>query len=192
MNDILRVHQFLRASRANGPGTRCVLWLQGCSRRCPGCFNPSTHSHGGGSALAVEDVFAIVRSCGAEIEGITVTGGEPLEQARPLLALLSRVRRSTSLSTILFTGFPWEAVGRLPAAEELLRCVDVLIAGPYDEARRRPRGLRGSDNQTVHFFSDRYGPDDLAAVPEAEIIVTPEGSIVTSGIDPLRAAGVEH
>ena len=39
----LRLHGFLPRSRANGPGWRSVVWVQGCSLGCPGCFNPQTH-----------------------------------------------------------------------------------------------------------------------------------------------------
>jgi anaerobic ribonucleoside-triphosphate reductase activating protein len=62
----------------------------------------------------------------------------------------------------------------------------VLLAGRYDERLRLARGLMGSANKTAHFLTDRYGPKDLAAVPEAEVVITPSGEVVTTGIDPLE------
>jgi len=44
-NPLLNVHAILPSSCANGPGVRAVVWTQGCSRQCPGCRNPLTHSH---------------------------------------------------------------------------------------------------------------------------------------------------
>jgi pyruvate-formate lyase-activating enzyme len=44
----IRVRAFEPASRANGPGLRAVVWFQGCTRACPGCFNPATHDPRGG------------------------------------------------------------------------------------------------------------------------------------------------
>jgi anaerobic ribonucleoside-triphosphate reductase activating protein len=183
----IRLHEFLPRSRANGPGWRAVIWVQGCSLACPGCFNPETHAAAGGDLVPVEEIFRRVSSLGSAIEGITVSGGEPLQQLGSMAALLSRVSSETSLSVLLFTGFTWEEVRRMgPGAGELLSCVDVLIAGRYDQTRRLAVGLRGSANKTVHFLTGRYGPEDLEAVPPAEVIVTRDGELATTGIDPVR------
>jgi len=172
------LHQFLPATRANGPGVRAALWVQGCSLGCPGCYNPATHPFAGGDLVAVDDLVGRIVALGEDIEGVTVSGGEPLQQREPLLALLRRLRAETRLSVLVFTGFTWEEVGRLPEADAFLGCVDVLIAGRYDATRHLARDLRGSANKTAHFLSDRYGPADLAAVPPAEVVITPEGDIV--------------
>ncbi|RME55891.1 MAG: 4Fe-4S cluster-binding domain-containing protein, partial [Deltaproteobacteria bacterium] len=50
----LRIADFLPCSEVNGPGRRAVVWVQGCSLGCPGCFNPHTHSKGGGRTIAIE------------------------------------------------------------------------------------------------------------------------------------------
>ena len=62
----------------------------------------------------------------------------------------------------------------------------MLIAGRFEERQRLARDLRGSANKTVHFLSNRYGPADLAEVPVAEVVITPEGEVVVTGIDPVR------
>jgi len=183
---VLRVHRFLPCSRANGPGARAVLWLQGCSLNCPGCYNPATHPFVGGEEVPVAELLARLVALGDSVQGLTVSGGEPLQQRPALLALLRRVRRGTNLSVLVFTGFTWEEVGRFPEAAELLACVDVLIAGRYDAARRLARGLLGSANKTVHFLTARYTAADLAAVPPAEVVIAADGEVVLSGIDPVR------
>lgn len=180
----LRVHAFMPRSRANGPGVRAVLWLQGCSQGCPGCFNPDTHPHDAGERWAVDELVGRVADLGAGIEGLTVSGGEPLEQPRPLRALLERLRRETSLSVILFTGFTWAEVTAAAEMVDVLPFVDVLVAGRYERARHLARGLRGSENKTTHFLTDRYSEDDLEVVPDAEIAIDPEGHVIVSGIDP--------
>jgi anaerobic ribonucleoside-triphosphate reductase activating protein len=184
----LRVHHFLPASRANGPGVRACLWLQGCSLGCPGCYNPATHPFSGGELVSVDDLFRHIAALGDAIEGVTVSGGEPLQQRPGLLALLRRLRTETRLSVLVFTGFTWEEVQRMPEAGALAACVDVLIAGRYDASRRLARDLRGSANKTVHFLTGRYGPADLREVPEAEVVITADGEVVASGIDPVRRA----
>jgi anaerobic ribonucleoside-triphosphate reductase activating protein len=186
MAPALRLHQFLPATRANGPGVRAALWVQGCSLGCPGCFNPETHGFASGEVVGVGELFARIAALGDAIEGITVSGGEPLQQREALAALLGRVKGETGLSVLVFTGFTWEEVQRFPEAGALLASIDVLLAGRYDERLRLARGLMGSANKTAHFLTDRYGPKDLAAVPEAEVVITPSGEVVTTGIDPLE------
>lgn len=186
MEEWLRIHDFEPFSRANGPGVRVVIWVQGCSLNCPGCFNPETHPFEGGELLSTDELFQRIVVLSDSIEGISVSGGEPLQQRRPLLALLQRVRRETSLSVLLFSGYTWEKIKQMPGADGLRACVDVLIAGPYDPSQHLGRDLRGSANQTMHFFTDRYTMDDLKPVPPAEVIITAEGEIIVSGIAPPK------
>jgi anaerobic ribonucleoside-triphosphate reductase activating protein len=182
----LRIHYFLPHSRANGPGVRAVVWVQGCTLGCPGCFNPQTHSSKNGEWMAVEALSAKIQSLGDAIEGITVSGGEPFQQAGALLNLLQRIRAETTLSIIVFTGFTWEETLRLPQAAALLDCIDVLIAGRYNASQRLAHGLLGSINKTAYFLSPRYSMPDLQTVPEAEILITSEGELLNSGIQPVE------
>jgi anaerobic ribonucleoside-triphosphate reductase activating protein len=182
---LLRIHGFVPRSLANGPGLRAVLWVQGCSLGCAGCFNPQTHPFAGGRLASPDDLFEEIAALQGDIEGVTVSGGEPLQQLRPLLILLQRLRRQTSLSALVFTGYTWEEVQRLPQADGLLGLIDVLIAGRYDASLHLAQNLRGSANKSVHFLTDRYAPADLDAVPPAEVILTPGGEIQITGIDPL-------
>jgi anaerobic ribonucleoside-triphosphate reductase activating protein len=182
---VLRLHRFLPRSRSNGPGLRAVIWVQGCSLGCPGCFNPATHPTEGGRPVPVKTLFKEIAALEATVEGITVSGGEPLQQFRPVLALLRRVREETTLSALLFSGYSWPQVRQMDGADELLACLDVLVAGPYEASRHLARDLRGSANQTVHLLSERYTLEHLQAVPPAEVIIGEAGEVLLSGIDPL-------
>jgi len=179
----LRLHAFEPRSTANGPGVRAVLWVQGCTLGCPGCFNPETH-HYGGDEVPAHEIFSRILALGDPVEGVTVSGGEPLQQRRAVLHLLERVRVETPLSTVLFTGYRWSEVARMREAAALRGCVDVLIAGRYEQDRGLGRGLRGSSNKTVHLFSQRYTLAELDAVPDAEVMVRADGKVVVTGIDP--------
>jgi anaerobic ribonucleoside-triphosphate reductase activating protein len=187
--ELLRVHRFLPHSYANGPGARAVIWVQGCTLGCPGCFNPATHPHAGGEMLPVATLFRRIVAASAStespIEGVTISGGEPLQQQAPLSKLLTRLRNETSLSLLLFTGYSWAEIQWMPHAAQILACLDVLITGRYDATQRAAHGLLGSSNQRIHLLSARYSAADLRAAPPAEVIVTAEGEVVLSGIDPL-------
>jgi anaerobic ribonucleoside-triphosphate reductase activating protein len=86
------------------------------------------------------------------LSGVTLTGGEPFEQAAALLPLAREVRRR-GLSLWAYSGYLYEqllAGQPTAAAAELLRECDVLVDGPYIEAERS-LGLkwRGSANQRL-------------------------------------------
>ncbi len=86
--DFLQIHHFLAVSQANGPGSRAVLWLQGCHLKCPGCINPDTHNPESGKRINIKDIIKKLSHPMQTIEGVTISGGEPLEQIAPLTKLL--------------------------------------------------------------------------------------------------------
>lgn len=182
----LRIHQFEPASRANGPGVRAVVWVQGCALACPGCFNPATHDLRGGELLPVEALTERILAKKAPIEGLTISGGEPLHQYRALTRLFEQIHAQTNLSILVFSGYDWQEIRALTHIEAFLAHVDVLIAGRYQAQQRIADGLIGSSNKTIHYLTDRYTPQDLQSVPTAEIFLSPDGQIRLSGIDPIQ------
>lgn len=177
-------------SKANGPGVRAVIWVQGCSLGCKGCFNPETHLPEGGINVTVDELFNNILDCAPHIEGITVTGGEPLQQGEALLELLQRVRQYTDLSCLLFSGFTRDEIQQMQRANELLSCIDILIAGRYHAATKyQEKCAKGMAGKTIHFLTDRYSLDDLADLPSCEILVDNRGEIVVTGIDPVYING---
>jgi anaerobic ribonucleoside-triphosphate reductase activating protein len=183
---LLNLNHFEPLSLVNGPGKRAVIWVQGCTLGCPGCFNPLTHPTSGGKHWRVDRLVKLVLDQMNEIEGLTISGGEPLQQMQPLIELTRQVKDQSNLSILLFSGFTWEEIHRIPHADNLLEHLDVLIAGRYLAAKRLASGLIGSSNKSIHFLTGRYHLSDLAPVPGAEVILNPNGEVVLSGIDPLR------
>lgn len=185
-NKTIRVHRFEDASRVNGPGLRAVLWVQGCALGCPGCFNPETHAANRGETWTVDQLVERVLSVQDGLEGLTLSGGEPLHQYPALARALKKIRKETDLTILVFSGYDWAEIQQMKGIEEFLSCVDVLIAGRYDASRRLAKGLIGSSNKTAHFLTGRYTPADLEGVPQAEVIISPDGDVILSGIDPLQ------
>jgi anaerobic ribonucleoside-triphosphate reductase activating protein len=145
VNDpVIRVHAIEPRSRANGPGARFVVWLQGCTLGCAGCFNPATHG-GGGTPMTVDDVMAQVP---ADAGGLSLSGGEPLQKAAAIVPLLEAAR-ARGLSTLAFSGYTREEIEALPSGPEVLARLDVLVDGRYVAAERLATGLRGSANQRI-------------------------------------------
>ncbi len=191
----MKIHQFLPFSQANGPGTRAVVWVQGCTLGCPGCFNVPTHPAAGGETVTVEVLFERIKALQNSIEGVTISGGEPLQQQTGVAQLLHRIKAETSLSVVLFTGFSWPELQKIGGGQPntspdlplaLLQDVDVLIAGRYDQTQHLAQDLRGSANKTSYFLTNRYMAQDMGAIPPAEVVITAEGDVIMSGIDPLK------
>jgi len=182
----LRIHSRNPASRSNGPGLRSVIWTQGCTLACPGCFNPESHLSATGETTALDILASWVFAQAPAVEGLTISGGEPFQQAAALAEFLSMIRSQSDLSVIVFTGYTQNELARIPAVPACLESIDILIAGRYVASRRQASGLLGSSNKTAHFLSGRYQPADLANLPEAELWILPDGSIQLSGINPLQ------
>jgi anaerobic ribonucleoside-triphosphate reductase activating protein len=161
-SDLLNVHDVLVVSYANGPGPRAVIWVQGCSKRCPGCSNPLTHSHRPHVLFAPERLAESILTI-PTIEGLTVTGGEPLEQAAAVCRLCQLVRKS-GLTVMVFTGWEYESICQSSDrwVRDLLGQIDILVDGPFIKCLSDKNLLwRGSSNQQIRFLTDRYSPDVL-------------------------------
>jgi len=171
-NSILNVHAVLPSSCANGPGVRAVVWTQGCSRQCPGCRNPLTHSHEP-RTLVEPDQLAEAIAAIPGVEGLTVSGGEPFEQASAV-ARLCKIVRQSGLSVMVFTGWTYQGIrsSKDKAVKRLLTQVDILVDGPFIRELADPKlRWRGSSNQKVWFLTDRYGPEVLDSADHTQLEV---------------------
>lgn len=175
----LNVARWLERSEANGPGTRFVLWVQGCSLHCPGCWNPDTWSHSPRVATTVEAVWQAIYSVDG-LEGISISGGEPFEQAAAC-AMLAELAQAAGLSVLAYTGKSLATL-QLPEHERLLASVDILVAGPFVASQVvTGEPLLGSANQTIHFLTSRYSQADLQGLPVSEVLIRPDGTIIYTG-----------
>lgn len=190
----MEIHGTVSQSQVNGPGRRAVVWFQGCSLNCPGCWNPETHSTCVKSDRSVEDVGLWILSC-PDIEGVTFSGGEPFQQAADLLALCEFLKlHCPTLSLAVFSGYTvkdlsqgrWEyrqGSCSLKGTEALfMRIVQHLDFGVFGRFSRAQtpsnKPLCGSRNQDVVLFSDRYSAKDLPP-QSCEINISCDGNEMT-------------
>ncbi len=185
MERSMRLHEIVPLTHANGPGARACIWVQGCSLACPGCFNPETHDFGTGLLRSVASIAEEICSL-AGIEGVTISGGEPLQQPDALIGLLSLIREHGNLSVIIFSGFDKKELEKMPCLGELRQLVDAIVTGRYVEEKRLAEGLLGSSNQEILLFSERYSLNDFKPIPPAEVIINADGTITLSGVDPIK------
>jgi anaerobic ribonucleoside-triphosphate reductase activating protein len=148
----MRFAQIRDIDIANGPGIRVSLYVQGCNRHCPGCFNEETWDFKGGKPYGQEDEDAIVRLLNRpHIAGLTILGGEPMEKEnRPgVLKLLKRVRQDCPNKNVwLYSSFLYEDFKDFE--EPILDYVDVLVDGMFIAKLKNPAlHFRGSSNQRL-------------------------------------------
>lgn len=157
-------------TRTNGPGWRAAVWVQGCTIRCPGCFNPGTHSHEA-RALWVPEALA-ERLMNGTVEGLTILGGEPFEQAAAC-GRLARRARDLGGSVVTYSGYTWAYLreSKVPEVRALIAASDLLITGPYvANLRTDGRGWHGSSNQEFVFVTDRYDESIRAQFDGAPVV----------------------
>jgi anaerobic ribonucleoside-triphosphate reductase activating protein len=156
-SDILvRIAQVARKVTVLGPGSRYVVWVQGCPFRCSGCVAPENLPFEGGCEMEVGDLARDILS--QPMDGVTFSGGEPFAQARALSSLVDQVRNSNNeFSTMSFTGYTFEALARgTPDQRALLERLDLLVDGPYVASLHTDLRWRASRNQRIIALTRRH------------------------------------
>lgn len=147
----IRLYMTQSSTEVLGPFKRFALWVQGCNKRCKGCIAKDSWSLDGGVLVEVDDVVQqILRQ--KNIEGITISGGEPFLQQGALCELISKVREHKDIGVIIYTGMLFSDIADTPLVQ---RC-DLIIDGEYIEALNDDKSLRGSSNQNVICITERY------------------------------------
>jgi anaerobic ribonucleoside-triphosphate reductase activating protein len=180
-----RVHGVLPRTAANGPGIRFAVWSQGCTLACPGCFNPRTHrADGAERTVPVGSVVDAVLAELPHLDGVTLTGGEPLEQPGAVAAFCADIKARTGLGIVVLTGFTRAEIESDPIRAAAVADVDMVIAGRYNARLHLGAGLRGSANKTYWARTPRYRPDDFAADPNLEVTIGVDASVTVTGMEP--------
>ena len=147
---IMRIAGVMEESIVDGPGFRYAIFAQGCHINCPGCHNPETHDPMGGRDMDTDAMIAQF-SENILLDGITLSGGDPFLQPEACLQL-AKGAHAAGLNVWAYSGQTYEVLCGLkrPFLPELLDEIDVLVDGPFVQARRTlDMRFRGSDNQRV-------------------------------------------
>ena len=142
---------------ANGPGVRVSLFVSGCTHHCPGCFNEVAWDFDYGQPFTQDTIDTILKMLRPSyIRGLTLLGGEPIEPQNQgaVVELLRQVKRElTEKSIWAFSGYLFDKdilSGRLGDTREYLSYLDVLVDGPFVEAKKNlSLRFRGSENQRL-------------------------------------------
>ena len=137
---------------ADGYGVRCAIYVAGCSHRCPGCHNPESWDPAVGEPLTPERLETLCTDIANNpmLDGITLSGGDPLWRPEAMLPVLRTLKERTGLNIWCYTGYTLEECLADPARKACLAWIDTLVDGPYVAALRDPSlTFRGSSNQRI-------------------------------------------
>lgn len=180
----LNIMGYIDESEVNGPGCRAVVWVQGCLRECPGCFNTESWSFEMNQLISVDNLAEKILS-NPRNQGVTFSGGEPFWQA-PALAAVARKVKAGGLNVMSFSGFTLEQLqSQYPpaGAQDLLEQLDILIDGPYIQslAINSPDSPVSSSNQRVHVFNPALEDQITWASDQIEVHIFKDGSRLITG-----------
>lgn len=153
---MLNISHYVLRTKVLGPYLRSAVWVSGCCFSCKGCIaadmNNQTYEKKNVGELA--DIFLSVDHA----EGITVSGGEPFLQAKPLAYMLRSIKEKRDYGAIIYTGFTLEELRGKESKEvnALLDMTDILIDGRYRAELDDGKPFRGSSNQRIILLTDRY------------------------------------
>lgn len=152
------VDRLLYPVTALGPGDRIALWVAGCKRQCKKCANPELWERQEYQRITSQKLIETINSViGNNIDGITITGGEPFDQATELCSVIDGLPET--IDVLIFTGYKYEELLEREDARELLSRVDVLIDGEYvDGLNDNKSALRGSINQHILYLNKEIQP----------------------------------
>jgi anaerobic ribonucleoside-triphosphate reductase activating protein len=173
------LHALIPASRANGPGLRAVVFFQGCSIGCAKCWNPKSHQFQGPEVTVDAVALEVLKSRQEHsLEGVTFSGGEPMQQADCLLGLLRGLReQAPELSFGMFSGYTEHELAngqywicgdatseqhRKRLWQEIRASLDFAIMGRFVQAQPSDMPLRTSRNQVLRLFTDSYTSADFS------------------------------
>ena len=175
------VVKYISFSKANGPGNRCVLWFQGCDKKCQGCCNPELQEFKKINQSIDELALKINQDIKKHnLRGITLTGGEPLhlKNIGPIKDLIKKIEYE--IDVFIFSGLEKQEINQIDVGFS-----DLIIAGPYIKKLKRSKGLVSSSNQEIIRLSSKFNDVSDDEILNGERIVeihNSNGGIIISGL----------
>ena len=148
----LNIHRYEAVENEHlyGPGKRLLVFTQGCSIHCKGCVNSHLWEFGAGIDISADEIADLC----SELEGVTLHGGEPLDQAEALTSVVGKIK-ALGKTVILFTGYTYGELNDVQRRVWLAS--DMVVSGRYEESKRCIYlQFRGSTNQKVYTHKGQY------------------------------------
>lgn len=147
----MRYGQIRRYDIANGVGIRTSVFVTGCTRHCPNCFNVEYQDFNAGNEWTQKETDLLIKYLqDPNIEGLSILGGEPMQNAEGLVDIIHEVKKKVNKTIWVWSGYLFEEIVKDPVKFKLLSECDILVDGPFVDALKDPAlWFRGSSNQRV-------------------------------------------
>ncbi|KIM07211.1 MAG: hypothetical protein KU38_10780 [Sulfurovum sp. FS08-3] len=137
-----------------GPNKRVGVWFDGCSLGCAGCISVHTWQQKEKNKSSVAKIVEEVSQY--DTQRVTVSGGEPFEQPEALLALLQALRDKGFNDILVYSGYEFAYLQE--HFGEILKYIDALIDGRFEQNQESKEVYRGSANQTLYVLNEALQP----------------------------------
>jgi anaerobic ribonucleoside-triphosphate reductase activating protein len=164
----------------NGPGNRYMIHLQGCNLGCKNCFNPESWSFKTKNLVSVESLANKILE--NNVDGLTISGGEPFLQSESLLHFLQYLHSSEMpfpKGILIYSGYTEEELQKIPEYSQIIKLVDVIVSGRYKEELRVYESLLSSSNQKFIWGEQKNIKEEELINQNCEIIIEENGLKLT-------------
>lgn len=152
---------FLDNSSVNGQGLRSVIFMSGCKHNCPNCHNKEMQNFTYGESVDTDQVVNRVLKNLPILDGVTISGGDPMFSPEPLLELLTKLK-SHNINIWIYTGFTYEKLIEKEIYRKILNHTDILVDGLYkEELRDDSCKYYGSSNQRIIDCKQSMSKDEV-------------------------------
>ncbi len=134
-----------------GPGNRIAIWMAGCEHQCKGCSNPELWFQEEKQSISLNEIRSVIHALcnNYNVDGFTLTGGDPFFQPNALRELLPYLF-TINKDILVYTGYQYEELK--DRYEDIFKYITVLIDGKYKESENHGAVLIGSDNQQILYL----------------------------------------
>lgn len=148
----VRIGSILNESLVNGEGVRTVVFFSGCNKDCKGCHNLELQNFKAGYEITIDELVEKILKNKPMIDGVTLSGGDPLCQYMGCLELCKRLKEH-GINIWLYTGETLDKV--LIKYNSIVNYIDVLVDGKYEESlKKEDLRYRGSSNQALIYLKN--------------------------------------
>ena len=148
----LKLLRTFKETIVDGVGLRYSIYFSGCSHACPGCHNEYSWNPNNGIELTYKILNEIANEINQNelLDGITISGGDPLFNPKDMLKVLKFLKKKTKKNIWMYTGYTLEEIKKDDLRKKCLKYVDVLVDGRFIKELYDPNiKFRGSSNQRI-------------------------------------------
>jgi anaerobic ribonucleoside-triphosphate reductase activating protein len=184
----MRVGRIYYPVKVLGYGKRLGIWFSGCNFRCSNCISQELRNSEAGVDVSINEIIQIIKKCD-DIDGITISGGEPFLQYKDLARLIEEFIQADIDDIIIYSGYTFLELKEKNILEidYILKNVACLVLGRYQYEFNDGNGIVGSTNQQVivNKYIDRHS--NIRSCKREQQMIFIDDRIVLLGVAPKES-----